>query len=249
MIICYMKDKAMTELKVNITANKDRYHLSEPWVENFFKDSSWFLQSNIRVGSDIELVQPKSPTEHYDLENTKLIYTAFKHLTVTQATEERLWAHLSHTTFWKYMRSRWPIESYAENERLVENVRERYFFMSNRDRALIRNGIARLWWYGYVSYDESREDPFELTKILLKNLDIAENLLGRSFSRNRTLTITVLSVLADLEKMNKAFFDREKFRSLMKHINQIGGVTVLDALDSPDIQKVVTRKIEQLSKA
>lgn len=147
------------------------------------------------------------------------------------------------------MRSRWPIESYAENERLVENVRERYFFMSNRDRALIRNGIARLWWYGYVSYDENREDPFELTKILLKNLDIAENLLGRSFSRNRTLTITVLSVLADLEKMSRPFFDREKFRNLMKHINQIGGVTVLDALDSPDIQKVVTRKIEQLSKA
>jgi hypothetical protein len=49
--------------------------------------------------------------------------------------------------------------------------------------------------------------------------------------------------------MSKPFFDREKFRNLMKHINQIGGVTVLDALDSPDIQKVVTRKIEQLSKA
>lgn len=61
MIICYMKDKAMTELKVNITANKDRYHLSEPWVETFFKDSSWFLQSNIRVGSDVELVQTEEP--------------------------------------------------------------------------------------------------------------------------------------------------------------------------------------------
>ena len=53
MIICYMKDKAMSELKVNITANKDRYHLSEPWLESFFKDSSWFLQSKKPIGSGL----------------------------------------------------------------------------------------------------------------------------------------------------------------------------------------------------
>jgi len=244
-----MKETAMNDLRINVVANKGRYHLFDPWLEVYFKGASWCLQSNIRIESEIELVQPKSPTEHYDLENTKIVYSAFKHLTVTQATEERLWTYLSHTTFWKYMRMRWPVEDYTENERFVDNMRERYFFMSQRDRALIRNGIARLWWYGYVSYDESRADPFELTRILLKNLDIAESLLGRSFSRNRTLTMTVLQVLEELEKKSKPFFHREKFRTLMKHINQIGGVTVLDVLDSPDIERVVIRKIEQLIKA
>lgn len=248
MNVCYLKEGPMADLKINISANKERYHLSDPWIEGYFKDASWFMQSNIRIGSDISLVQPKSATEHFDLENTKMVYSALKHLTITQASEERLWTYLSHITFWSYMRSRWPVEKYIEKDKLVENIRTRYFFMSNRDRALVRNGIARLWWYGYSSYDERRNDPFELTKILLKNLDIAQVLLEHSFSRSRTVTVTILSVLAEFEIMSRPFFDRDKFRSLMKYINQMGGVTVLDALDSPDVERVVTRRIEQLSK-
>ncbi|MEV2908009.1 DUF6339 family protein [Paenibacillus larvae] len=52
------------------------------------------------------------------------------------------------------MRKRWPVESYLDKDKPEEAIKERYFLMANRDRALIRNGIARLWWYGYVSYDE-----------------------------------------------------------------------------------------------
>ncbi|WP_367869913.1 DUF6339 family protein [Paenibacillus larvae] len=47
-----------------------------------------------------------------------------------------------------------PVESYLDKDKPEEAIKERYFLMANRDRALIRNGIARLWWYGYVSYDE-----------------------------------------------------------------------------------------------
>lgn len=246
MNVIYVREAHLAQLKSNISNNLELYKSNDPWLESYFENDAWNLQSNIYI-EDIHLVEPKSVTEHFDFENTKIIFSKFKDLTVAQAIDERLWTYLSHVTFWKYMRARWPVESYMDKSNAPENIRDRYFFMPNRDRALIRNGIARLWWYGYVSYDENREDPFELTRILLSKLDIAQNLLERTFSRNRLITKTILSVLAKMDSMNKPTIDREKFRKLMMYINYLGGVTILDALDENDIEKIVVSRIDKIA--
>lgn len=247
MNILYLREAYLERLKTNIESNLTFYQQNEPWLDTYFINSDWYLPSSITIDNKIKLIEPKGATEHFDYENTKIIFTAFKNLGISQATDERLWTYLSHVTFWKYMRLRWPVESYLGKINTNGNIRERYFFMPNRDRALIRNGIARLWWYGYVSYDESRDDPFELTKILLSKLDIAQSLLERSFSRNRSITKTILSVLAERERIDRPFNDREKFRKLMMSINQLGGVTILDSLNNNDIEEIVLGKIEKLA--
>ena len=147
------------------------------------------------------------------------------------------------------MRKRWPIEQYLGREKLRENIQERYFFMPNRSRALIRNGMARLWWYGHCSYDEGRADPFELTTALLKNLDVTQSILERAFSLNTNVTKTMLGVLLERERNGKAFYVRNKVRDLAKYMVQIGGVTIIDALDEPDLRELVSEKIEQLAPA
>jgi len=144
------------------------------------------------------------------------------------------------------MRSRWPVEDWADKPRVNELIKERYFLIPNRSRGLIRNGIARLWWYGYVSYDEKRTDPYELTRVLLKTLDISESLLGRAFSHNRNIAKTILSSMAKLETLGKPFYHRESFRDLMKYINQVGGVTILDALDPSDLESLLDAKIKKI---
>jgi hypothetical protein len=143
------------------------------------------------------------------------------------------------------MRKRWPVEQYKER-RLSENIQERYFFMADRPRALVRNGVARLWWYGYTTYDENRSDPFELTTVLLKNLDVTQSILERAFSRNRAVTHAVLAVLLDREKKGVPFYDRNHVRELAKYLVQLGGVTIIDALTPSEVQEVVTRRINEL---
>src|SRR5687767_6934117 len=137
------------------------------------------------------------------------------------------------------MRARWGVEKYRDNPRFADVVQERYFFMPDRPRALIRNGIARLWWYGYTTYDGTRTDPFELTGVLLKNLDVAQSVLERAFSRNRTVAHAVLSVLARLEQDGTPFYERNKVRELAKFLVQLGGVTIVDALDRSQIEEIV----------
>jgi hypothetical protein len=242
----YISDSSLEELKVNIISNVEKYKSDEVWVDHFFEGAVWSFPSTVRIDT-VDLHMPQSSTLHFDFENTKKLYTALKGISVIQATDERLWAYLTHTTFWNYMRRRWPVESYLDKDKPADAVKERYFFMANRDRALIRNGIARLWWYGYVSYDEERDDPFELTRMLLSKLDIAQSLLERSFSRNPDITKAVLSVLKQKEQEDSSFIDRENFRSLMMYINQLGGVTILDILDRNDLEELVREKLEMLT--
>lgn len=118
--------------------------------------------------------------------------------------------------------------------------------MSDRSRAPLRNGMARLWWYGYCSYDPSRDDPFELTAPLLKKLDVTQNLLENAFGKNNLVTQSVLGVLLEREKEGKAFYVRKKVRDLARYIVQVGGVTIVDALPETDLRELVIGKIDQI---
>lgn len=244
--LSFLKQNSLDRLQANIIASQHRYVENAPWLCSYFAGSSWLQESNVVSASEFKLELPASKTELLDLENTKIVYTALEHLTPLQASDPRLWAYMTHVTHWEYMRKRWPIEQYLGKAHLKENIQERYFFMPNRSRALIRNGIARLWWYGHCSYDRNRKDPFELTTALLKNLDVTQSILERAFSLNTVVTKTILSVLLEREKEGKAFYIREKVRDLAKYMVQIGGVTIIDALDEPDLRDLVTGKIEQI---
>lgn len=248
MKIFSIKTTELEELKRDIKANSPHYAGNATWLDAYFKDRKWYQESSLPFPEDLELLMPGTGAEqHNDLENTKRVYTALKHLPFSVAIDERFWAYLTHVTFWNYMRQRWPIENGEKTKNgATPYIREHYFFMGNRDRALIRNGISRLWWYGHVSYDETRENPFELTEVLLEKLDIAQQLLERSYSRNSTITKTILSHMLENKKKGQPFSHRALFRPVVMHLNAVGGVTILDALETHDIQDIVTNKLSQL---
>lgn len=239
----------LNQLRLNVKTNAKRYFGSKGWVGEYFGGNDWSLPSSIEIPDGLTLQNPKDDATLLDLENTKILYPALRHLTPMQAADERLWAYLSHVTFWPYMRARWGVEKYKENPRFSDVVLERYFFMADRPRALVRNGIARLWWYGFTTYDEKRADPFELTAVLLKNLDVAQSVLERAFSRNRDVAHAVLSVLRQLEQQGTPFYDRAKVRDLAKYLVQLGGVTIIDALERPAIEAIVLAKAGELAPA
>jgi hypothetical protein len=242
----FIKGNSLDRLRSNVEANQANYAKEKPWLDSYFGDSNWFVDSDIVAADSIELQSPTSRTETFDLENTRTVYSALKHLTPVQASDPRLWAYFTHVSHWDYMRKRWPAEQYLGKVRFREIIQERYFFMPDRSRALLRNGMARLWWYGYCSYDAKREDPFELTGALLKKLDVTQNLLENAFGRNNQIIQAVLSVLLEREKEGRSFYVREQVRELARYIVQVGGVTIIDALPAEDIRGLVTGKIDQL---
>lgn len=240
--VMYIRSAHLEVLRASIKGNIGRYSAEEPWIDRFFEDSQWFLESGVVLEDSLELRQPDA-TSLYDLENTEKLFTALRHLSPAQASDERLWVALAHKRFWSYMVRRWPAEG---KKRPIEFIRERFFFMPNRSRALVRNGLARLWWYGYLSYDEQRSDPFELTRILLQKLDITQSLLERSISNVQGMTRLVLEALERSDQEGIPFTRREDFRDLMKYINEIGGVTVLDTLEKQELLGLIRVRIREI---
>jgi hypothetical protein len=245
----YLKNGSLADLKANLSSIIQYYEASEPWLDKYFGPIMWSGEIPREMPEGIALKIPEGQNALYDLENTKTIYSALRDLPFTLAIDERFWAYLTHVVFWEYMRVRWPLKKALATKDPASYAREHYFFMGNRDRALIRNGISRLWWYGHVSYDTTRTNPFELTEVLLEKLDIAQQLLERSYSRNSTITKTILSMLVERKEAGNPFSDRHrKFRPLIMHLNAIGGVTILDALVEADIRILIESKLAQLDK-
>lgn len=190
--------------------------------------------SGIPVADGITLAMPSGPSDLKDLENTKILYSAFSGLTPAQASDKRLWTYLTHVTFWDYMRKRWPVD---EVEKPVNRVRDRYFLNTTSLESLTRNGISRLWWYGYLTHDPKRTNPWELTEILLSRADLAQNVTERAIGSNLQLRIAVLEFLsANPQIMSNELATRE----LMKGLNLAGGTRNLPFLEVDETKALLS---------
>ena len=227
----YLKSTFLEQLKHDVPRNVDFYSSPAPWLETYAKSQRYALETNLRLPPNFKLHPPTADGERRDIENVRLVYDALRDLTPVQASDPRFWTFLTHITFWEYMRARWDVNS-VKDEQKVEYILGHYFVRTGSSRSLIRNGIASLWWYGYLTYDPERRNPYELTSILLKKLDIARNLLERNLGRNRLILHSFLEFLLEHPEMTDAGNQgRKAVRSLVKSMNVQGGVCILDDLN------------------
>ncbi len=181
----------------------------------------------------VELVFPEGKDNLKDLENTKIVYDAYRGLTPTQASDARLWTYLTHVTFWDYMKMRWPP---SEAKRPLNRIRDRYFLRSLNLETLTRNGISRLWWYGYLTYDENRNNPWELAEILLSRVDLAAGITERAIGCNAEIRNAILEFLSENPEVLKS---ENRTRELLVKLNLVGGVTNLPFLNKEEIKALL----------
>jgi len=185
-----------------------------------------------------------------DYENAVLLHRAFPTLTPLQARDPRLWTRLAHVECWSYMRKRWDVGRHLENpSKAARYVLAHYFVPRAESRALLRNGVARLWWYAHLTHDPARAEPYELTKVLLSFLDIAQQLLERNMGRAKELRTGFLDVLRLHDNVlgTNAGQKRERIRALAKFLNLRGGVTILDTLTRGDVAGVLKSELGMIT--
>lgn len=249
------RENDVASLENDCFENRDRYKQDTPWLEEVLP-SKWEKEyRDVEVPSDWTLVVPQSEKDSAitDTENTKIVYKVLKGLTPTQAIDPRIWVYLTHVQFWSYMRKRWSFDDYSENSHTDANtrswIRERYHFRGGA-RAMFRNGISRLFWFGHASYDETRANPWELTDVLVSKQDILETLFGRNPGRNRTYMRAFLTVvqqeeedgaLSKLQPKDR----RNAIRELAKDTTFLAGVTAIDFLDFSELVDLLTKVIQE----
>lgn len=243
------KESFVQRLRVSVKSNIRNYLIDDVWVNNIGTPSERELPTMLDKEFLPELIQP-SDDKLYDIENSILLHKALSKLTPLQARDPRLWTRLSHVEYWGYMRKRWQVERYiASGEKKAEGrILERYFILQSQGRSLIRNGISRLWWSAYLSHNSTRENPYELTHVLMSTLDITQSLLERSIGRAPNILHGFLEFLNRHkdELLSGGNENRLRIRHLAKFLNMYGGVSVLDYLSDAQIIEMLEGEYSNL---
>lgn len=237
-----MKIKYLTEDGVLILKNNKKTLFKEAVMagnplsayidENYIKDSFIELDDII-----LTMNAPMGKEALTDAENVQRVYGHMKCLTDSQASDERIWVAFTLGSHLDYMRYRWNVE----NE---EEMLNRYFFNYSPQRSLFRNGFARLWWIGRVTYDKSRTDPYELTKFVCRDQDFIETICGRNIFNNINVMRATVTAIYDASKEGYVI-SRKLVRSIGKYVNLIAGTYIIDFVEYKDIYFKVKKYIEE----
>ena len=173
-----------------------------------------------------------------DKQNVREIYEKLRWLSDSQASDERLWAGLCFGPFWDYVHYRWKIET-------PESIKQHYLFAYNPRRSLTRNALSRLWWIGRLTYDVTREDPFELTDFVCENSRFIVDVLERNVSNSKPLMREFLGACVDSKKSGLKM-DTNTIRELEKYLDLLGGIYVLDYMPEKFVYNKILNKAQEL---
>ena len=119
------------------------------------------------------------------------------------------------------------------------DIDKRFFATEGRSSLLYYNAVSRLWWSGYLTYDEDNKgNPWHLTEVLFSAQQIQKDLFDQSFSMNRTIVKGLLSALKRIqeERGNNA---TPVFRMCChSYLNHYGAYSILDTLTAEEIEEI-----------
>lgn len=237
MTVHFMNEDALVFLKGNIQSYLPHYQGDNQWImeiceENGLTPFSPFKNDVPEIVLSTFNVKP----EKSDLINTKILYTALKNLSDSQAADERFWAGLAHFDFWDFMVYRWKLNQNTVEQATIES---NFFFMRGKKRSLFRHTLSRMWWVGRLTYDETAEDPFESLEYLKTNFGTKVfSLFSSNFTSNPTITRAILKALLHIEKEHEKV-SREDFLELIRYVNMLGGIIILDYLTEEELKEQI----------
>ena len=228
--------------KSNLEIWKTRFDADDAtWLEEKL-EGMLFLPTSYEDIPDFELVMDGENPFATEAKNVEIVYSNLQFLTDSQASDERLWAGLGLSYFWKYIKYRWAIDGRSS----VDTLRNHFFFGMGPRVSLTRQGVARLWWIGRLTYDGQRSDPFELTNLVCEQASFIPDILERNTSNNPRIVHAFLDALLAL-RVEGITITAELVRELSKYLNVLGGTYLLDCLSPEKIMLKVTEKGRELA--
>lgn len=220
-----------------------RYTKEVPWVNLLPGAQTGIRESQIEVVDLPELIsQPDARTEA-DGANAITLYEHLRMLTPVQASDERLWACLAHTKYWRYSCVRWR----GGSAKSFDTIETRWFFRGSAMERLARNSIARLWWGAHATVLPGTSDPYRLTRFLFSNTDIQFHYMERLLGKSRCVLHTALDFTErNLPRIRRRRSVGEWAGETGKLLNRVGGVLQLDALNEAEVEEILESYLKRL---
>lgn len=249
-----MKRDALERLKANLPVVYGKYYTEsynkwiydicgeDPFIE--FKDVTEFTLASLN--SDL------TPGE-IDLNNCKILYEKLMFLSESQASDERLWAGLAHTTFYDYMRKRWGYghgKKPKSAEKEVGAIQTRFFYKYSGRSGFYRNTLSKCWWVGHNTYNpKNSNNHFESLDIIGSDdlaTKINEFFYNFTFSSNPEIMVAIIDALRVFKEEGKVLSVKNHIRPAMSYLNAVGGSVVIDCLSKEEITNIFSDAIDAI---
>lgn len=249
-VLHYLTERGIAQLERAVESNLSWYYRTRAGRRRQLFPDEVVRAESIEVDSLADALTMPSGSRierpRFDGENALRVYGALRNLSPQLATNAGIWIYLCHADCAQYVSRRWMQELPEAEDAAAKNVLN-HFFMSG-ERALRRdNGIARLWWMGYIAWQVSPNDPQSFLDLILASQDVRSSLLERpAVSMNVRVLRTIYGVMQEYHGgVGGDLFERFTFRAWMRAINRRGGVMLLDALSDDDLGRLLAEEAEE----
>ena len=246
----YFDETVYGNLFADIKNNIDFYTNSDGELKNILPDIQYYGESAISANlSDLEFKNNMTTEEKNasDVVNTWIIYDSLKMLSPIVATNGYLWSYLCHTKYREYIMARWikNPEDKDKQEDTTKTIKKRFFCSSNKKDIMRMNAISRLWWAGYLTYDENHGDPYHLTKILFTGQQICADILDTPFCGNKTVITGILLAIEKYKEEVDENISSELVRKCIKYFRRYAAVTSVDFLSEMEIHNIIFKYLSE----
>ena len=240
-----LKVSKMKDLRAHIAHNLELYRSGN--FDGLRDDPSNFIETELEIDESRLDAIDCDADDHKEVECCIASYEAMGALSHYLARDERLWVNLCHTNLLAYSRKRWPIPDDAD--KAVLHIQNHFFVVGARGFER-DNSAARLWWMASLCKRVKGLSLQQALTCLLHQYDVRANIIERpTTSQSASVFSVILNRLDDSFKGDKALFERERFRSVMKELNLRGGVRLLGALSDKELKSVLDQCIKATAPA
>ncbi|MEO9527234.1 MULTISPECIES: DUF6339 family protein [Pseudomonadota] len=256
----YFAESILADLKANVPSNLEHYRGSG--FEDQAKLNGWSMElSSVEVDPDnLGKLDPAGGSAA-EVSNSLIVFRAFSRMTPALATEERIWARLTHFECLEYARKRWPLkddpkeadgllgsligakQKVAEQRRKVQHQNvsqvETHYFARGRTGYRDDNAVSRLWWNAFIAWQVDTEDQEGVLKELLRTADIRSNLVERPMLSNRASLLR--GIIRTMRSHPDVHGTEAKFREFMKALNLRGSGVLFETLSDQETDAILLR--------
>jgi hypothetical protein len=256
MAIYFLKEETVEKMIADISINRDLY-MNDGFELGRLSSLELAFESKGKVNLDV-LTSIQVPTESasFEVENSKIVFSAFEEITRYQASDIRMWAFYCHLYATKYARARYPKKFNNENNLgdFINSARM-HFLGGSQSRELLRNNLlARLWWNYRLVKDVDEDSADELLRVLLVNSDHRNSFVERptQFSSNSIKAALMFSCFKYKKDAKNIYFDAPRgskeeiksithynYRAAARYLNLLGGTINLNLLSTDEIMELI----------
>jgi len=219
------------------------------YLKHYRNDSNEWITKELGYNPFIiyktEVTEFQLNPEADEVDNAQILYTAMKNISDSDATDERLWAGLTHGILWQFMRDNleYTIDT-NQRVRMDDNlILNRYFFNTERNakkRSMFINNLSKLWWAGRLTFDsEDRQSPFKSIELFRSAFSHKlVNTFSSSFMANENARFALFDAGLFI-KEEGIEIKGDTLVPLTKYLNMLGGSMILDMFSREELRDML----------